>query len=87
MRAVLKRRQGCFRAGTATIVLAGMLGWAVVWSEPSPTNRRAQTACGDYGTAIEFEASPKAAARRAAAEEKLVMVLHVSGHFENPGLT
>jgi len=64
-----------------------MLGWAAVWSEPSPMNRTAQTTCGDYGTAIEFEASPNAAARRAAAEEKLVMVLHVSGHFEDPGLT
>ncbi|MCS7166717.1 MAG: hypothetical protein RMI91_05725 [Gemmatales bacterium] len=47
----------------------------------------AEASCGDYGTAIDFEATPAAAAKRAVAEEKLVMVLHVSGHFEDPGLT
>ena len=43
--------------------------------------------CGNHGTAIEFVGSPKEAARQAKKEEKLVFVLHVSGHFEDPRFT
>ncbi len=78
-----------WRSGRKPIVAAlllAMVSWA--WaSPPTAANKPATTPCGDYGTAIEFEPTPKDAARRAAAEEKLVMVLHVSGHFEDPGLT
>jgi len=45
------------------------------------------SACGNHGTAIEFVGSPKEAARQAKKEEKLVFVLHVSGHFEDPRFT
>jgi hypothetical protein len=40
-----------------------------------------------HGTAVHFVNSPSEAARRALKEEKLVFVLHVSGHFEDPGIT
>jgi hypothetical protein len=40
-----------------------------------------------HGTAVEFVDSPKAAAAKATREKKLVMVLHVSGNFEDPGFT
>lgn len=43
--------------------------------------------CGDYGTNVHFEKSPKDAAKRALKEEKLVMVLHISGLFENSDFT
>jgi hypothetical protein len=43
--------------------------------------------CGEYGTSVQFEKSPKAAATKALKEEKLVFVLHISGHFEDSGLT
>ena len=43
--------------------------------------------CGDYGTNVHFEKSPSDAARKALKEEKLVCVLHISGHFEDPDLT
>jgi len=43
--------------------------------------------CNTHGTRVEFEKSPSDAAKRAAKEEKLVMVLHISGIFEDPGLT
>jgi hypothetical protein len=43
--------------------------------------------CGSYGTAVEFVGSPKEAAQQAEKEQKLVLVLHVSGHFEDPGIT
>jgi len=43
--------------------------------------------CGDYGTSVRFEKTPKDAAKKALKEEKLVMVLHISGIFENSDLT
>ena len=42
--------------------------------------------CG-HGTKLDFVESPKEAAALAKKEQKLVLVLHVSGHFEDPGLT
>jgi hypothetical protein len=42
---------------------------------------------GDFGTSVRFEKSPSAAAKKALAAENLVMVLHVSGDFEDSGLT
>lgn len=47
---------------------------------------RAQEACG-YGTRVDFVDTPKGAAKLALKAEKLVFVLHVSGHFENPRFT
>ena len=43
--------------------------------------------CGDYGTSLHFEKTPKDAAKKAAKEEKLVFVVHVSGIFEETDLT
>ena len=43
--------------------------------------------CGHYGTTIDFLSSPSEAAAQAKKEEKLVFVLHVSGHFEDPKFT
>ena len=45
--------------------------------------------CGkqSYGTTIEWSGSPSEAAAKAKAEEKLVFILHVSGHFEDPKFT
>ena len=40
-----------------------------------------------HGTALQFVATPSEAARQALKEQKLVFVLHVSGHFEDPSLT
>jgi hypothetical protein len=42
--------------------------------------------CG-HGTKLDFVSNPKEAATIAKKEQKLVLVLHVSGHFEDPGLT
>jgi hypothetical protein len=50
-------------------------------AEPAPTSS------GTCGTSVNFLASTQAAARRAAAEDKLVFILHVSGNFEDPGFT
>lgn len=55
--------------------------------KPAPKPKAETTCNGDYGTNILFEETPKDAAAKAKKEEKLVLVLHVSGHFEDPGLT
>ena len=47
----------------------------------------AEESCGDHGTSVEFVSSPAEAAKQALKEEKLVFVLHVSGHFEEPEYT
>jgi hypothetical protein len=43
--------------------------------------------CGEHGTAVHFEDTPSDAAKQAKKDEKLVLVLHVSGHFEKPEFT
>ena len=50
---------------------------------------KAETAScgGDYGTEVHFEKTPSHAAKRALKEEKLVLVLHISGLFEEPDFT
>jgi hypothetical protein len=44
-------------------------------------------ACGNHGTTIDFVDTPKEAAAQAKKAGKLVFVLHVSGHFEDPRFT
>ena len=43
--------------------------------------------CGEYGTSLHFEKTPSDAAKKAQKEEKLVFVLHISGHFEDTDFT
>jgi hypothetical protein len=52
---------------------------------PLSIELEAQTAC--HGTAVRFVNSPAAAAKLAAQQDKVVFVLHVSGHFEDPNFT
>jgi hypothetical protein len=46
---------------------------------------RADAGC--HGTAVDFVATPSEAAHIAKKDQKLVLVLHVSGHFEDPRFT
>jgi hypothetical protein len=43
--------------------------------------------CSGHGTSIDFVDTPSEAAGKAKKEEKLVFILHVSGHFEDPRFT
>ena len=43
--------------------------------------------CERFGTAIDFVRSPSIAYERAAREQKLVLMLHLAGQFEDPGFT
>jgi hypothetical protein len=47
----------------------------------------APESCSQHGTSIDFYSTPSKAATAALKAEKLLFVLHVSGHFEDPGLT
>ena len=76
----------------AALLLAPLLGWtgtgSAAYGAAPPAKPQAAPSCsGDYGTNIEFDDTPQEAAKRALKEEKLVFVLHVSGHFEDPKLT
>jgi len=46
-----------------------------------------ESSCGSFGTSVEFVNTPSEAAQQAKKEQKLVFVLHVSGHFEDPRFT
>ena len=52
--------------------------------KPLPVN---EATCGEFGTSVHFEDTPADAAKQAKKDEKLVMILHVSGHFEDPRFT
>jgi hypothetical protein len=72
----------------AIVALAAFLGMAGARARgDGPGLPGAAASCGDYGTSVHFEKTPSDAARKALKEEKLVLVLHVSGDFENPDFT
>ena len=57
-------------------------------TQPSLVNPdKTEQTCGSYGTQIEFMDSPTEAAKKAKKDGKLVFILHVSGHFEDPRFT
>jgi len=71
-------------------MLAGFLALTAApsWAGgPKLTGPDEAVCTGEFGTSIHFEHSPSAAARKALKEEKLVVVLHVSGDFEDPAFT
>jgi hypothetical protein len=66
--------------------IAGQLGQSN--TEPIAIPKRMKQAqTNQCGTAIDFVRSQSIAFDRAAHEQKLVMVLHVAGNFEDPGFT
>jgi hypothetical protein len=56
-------------------------------SKSKPAEVCTDDTCGKYGTSVQFVESPSKAATQARKEEKLVLVLHVSGDFEDPDFT
>jgi hypothetical protein len=68
------------------VAVAAALGCGGAAAAKSPP-AKSEGSCGEYGTAVHFEDTPADAAREARKAEKLVLVLHVSGHFENPEFT
>ena len=68
----------------ATLLLAQA---TVAGSEQQSQASKKEGSCGSFGTTVEFVGTPSEAARQAKRDEKLVFILHVSGHFEDPKLT
>jgi hypothetical protein len=80
--------------GLAAALASDLTGKPVSAANDEPAAQSAQAAppktdedCGSHGTAVDFVANPKEAAALAAKQQKLVFVLHVSGHFEDPQFT
>lgn len=74
------------------LTAAGLCAWAALGLSAARAEQKAgqpagEPACGDHGTSVKFYDSAQEAAKLAAKEQKLVFVLHVSGEFEDPGLT
>ena len=68
------------------VVLANASGWCDDGTAKSAKNASEESpSC--HGTAVHFVDTPLEAAKQAKKEEKLVFVLHVSGQFEDPGIT
>jgi hypothetical protein len=68
-----------------TYALAAGLCLAV--ASPAITAAESKPSCSGHGTTIDFFDTPKEAAAEAKKDGKLVMVLHVSGNFEDPRFT
>jgi hypothetical protein len=54
---------------------------------PVAEPRCGKDGCAGIGTRIDFEATVPAAFERARRENKMVFVVHLSGHLEDPGFT
>lgn len=75
-------------AGVLTLLWLGAAQAQALKSKvKAPAKPAAAEACGEHGTSLHFEDSPSQAAKKALKEEKLVMVLHISGYFEDPEFT
>jgi hypothetical protein len=70
-------------SGAVALAAAVALSGGAAAKSPAKT----EATCGEYGTSVHFEDTPADAAKQAKKDEKLVLVLHVSGHFENPEFT
>ena len=73
------------KGATCGVALALILNGSAFGIEKTP--KKDGAACGEYGTSFFFEETPADAAKAAKKDGKLVMVLHVSGYFEDPSLT
>jgi hypothetical protein len=69
-------------------VLAATLAVPAWADDKTPASKGIGDAtCGDFGTSLRFEKNPKDAATKAVKTEKLVLVIHISGYFEEPDYT
>lgn len=68
------------------ILLSAVLA-LLVGTVTAASDKPSVPSCESFGTKVEFVDSPAEAARLAKPAEKLVFVLHVSGHFEDPRFT
>lgn len=65
----------------------GFLLAAAVGADEAKLETGKRPPSAGHGTAVDFVGTPVEAAKLAKEEKKLVMVLHVSGYFEDPDFT
>jgi len=73
------------KAEAAAVVKQALAPQPAVAKENAP--KVCEKPAGMFGTSLFFAASPTEASKQAAAQEKLVFLLHVSGDFDDPGFT
>ncbi len=76
----------CVAVLVSALGLAGMAG-ADIKAKSPPSKPADENEATCHGTAVNFVDTPSEAAKLAKKQEKLVFVLHVSGHFEDPTIT
>ena len=69
------------------VLTAGLTSPALADGPKKADKGFGEPTCGDYGTTVRFEKNPKEAAKKADELKKLVLVIHISGHFEEPDYT
>ena len=74
-------RRMLLRAAAGLGMGLALLAWGMPAGQTADTKAE-EGSCSAHGTSVSFFDSPSAAAQRAKKEQKLVMVLHVSGNFE-----
>lgn len=74
------------RIALAALVISalGRIAGAESGDSPRPTNSKPDRS---FGTALQWEKQLDSAAKKAEREHKLLMVLAVAGHFEDPFFT
>ncbi len=70
-----------------TLAAAALVSALALSSARAAEPAKAGDSEGRHGTAVKFVDSPSEAARLALKQEKLVLVLHISGIFEDPSCT
>ena len=73
-------------SGVACVVLSGVL-WADEPSASKPGQSAPSKPDRSYGTTVQWESGVEAAAKKARQSDKLLLVLAVAGHFEDPFFT
>lgn len=73
---------------TGLALTALLAGPALHWAAAQPAEKSDKaTTCSKHNTSVDFFDTPSEAATQAKKEGKLVLVLHISGIFEDPKLT
>jgi len=75
-----------FLRGTPLILCLALISPGGGAGKP-PSFPKEETCSGDFGTSIQFLDTPQEASQEAKKDGRLVLVLHVSGHFEKPEFT
>jgi hypothetical protein len=83
----MRRTQTLGALAVAICGLTAALGADLAGKKARPGQSATEQSCGRHGTEVEFVPTPAEAAAQAKRDQKLVLVLHVSGHFETPEFT